>query len=176
MEGDRAYHGRLRCQGSRKLQLEMEGLEDPRWVRYQVEEMVAHREAPSVSRMASETGCSWGDDDGVYGRRIDFIGDRMLSFYRIKDRRITQIGRNYKSRKFIINIDSHQVCGGKFAAQSYVSFYWSREDHRLLKTEVYHDSYQQFGQLHLPVARRFNEATEAKLVCRNLKFENIELI
>jgi hypothetical protein len=174
-EGPQGFTGSLATHGSRKIQIELPELSDARWLRFQVEELIAHREAPSVSRMASKSGCSWGDWDETYGRRIDFLGDKMSSFYRIKDKKLTQIGRSYKNQDFIINIDSHQLCHGSFVANYYTAYYWAQDDQKLSKVETYLDEYEEIGDVFLPVRRHVTEAVDGNLKCRTLIFGNIQL-
>lgn len=174
-EGEQVLVGTIEAHGSRKIRVELPELEDSRWLRFQIEELIAHRESPSVSKMASKSGCSWGDWDEVYGRRIDFLGDKMSSFYRIKDKKLTQIGRSYKSQDFVINIDAHQDCDGYFAARFYTAYYWSEDDRALVKVETYADEYEQYENLYIPVHRSVTEATGGALKCRSIQFRSIEL-
>lgn len=169
-QGESTVLGSLTCRGSRALGLTMPGVEDTRWLSFQLEELVSHREAPEVSRIASKTGCRLGDWDEVYGRRIDFLGDKMGSFYRIKDDRLCQIGRSYRSENLLLTIDSHQCCGGRWAAEYYSAYYWS-QDGPLSRAETYLDRYQEVGGLFLPAERRVTEASRAGLRVRRLLFE-----
>jgi len=173
-EGAETKIGTLSSHGSRKIHLTIPQLEDKRWLRYQIEELIAHREAPSVSRMASKSGCSWGDWDETYGRRIDFLGDKMSSFYRIKNAKLMQIGRSYKKQSFIINIDQHQECDGSFAARYYTAYYWSHEDESLKRVETYIDDYQAVEGVYLPCRRQVTEAVDGRLRCRTIRLENLE--
>lgn len=174
-DGDVSLGGLFECQGSRKLKVELPELDDGRWLRFQLEELTSHREAPEVSKMASRTGCSLGDWDNLYGRRIDFLGDKMSSFYRIKDDRLCQIGRSYGSQNFTINIDSHLDCGGFWASEFYSAYYWDKEG-ALLKTETYLDRYQQVGEVWLPAERRVSEASASGLRTRRLLFSDLQLL
>lgn len=167
-DGPSSFEGSLLCAGSRRLELNLPGLEETRWLRFQVEEMISHREAPEVSRMASKTGCALGDWDAIYGRRIDFLGDKMESFYRIREGKLCQIGRAYKKERFVINIDTHQLCDGRWAASCYTAFYWSKLEGALLKTETYLDSYEEWNGVFLPAERRVSEASSAGLRHRRL--------
>ena len=144
-EGESELQGVLSCPSSRGLKLDLSGLEDSRWLRFQLEELASHREAPSVSKMASRTGCSFGDWDQIYGRRLDFLGDKMNSFYRIKDNKLCQIGRSTKNQDFIINIDEHQCCQERWVATFYTATYWERESGAVIKTETYQDRYKDVG-------------------------------
>ena len=86
------------------------------WTHYHLGEILSHREHPKVHQMASKTGVLWGDWDDTYGRRLDFAGDKMSSFYRIKDQRIQQISRRYGGQHFLICIDRHHRFAGRWAA------------------------------------------------------------
>ncbi|MCA9777558.1 MAG: DUF3386 family protein [Candidatus Eremiobacteraeota bacterium] len=176
LDGVDSFEGTLSTGGSRRIELDLPGLADSRWLRFQIEELLAHREAPEVNKMASKTGCSWGDWDENYGRRIDFLGDKMSSFYRIKDRKLTQIGRRYKGRNFIINIDAHHSYDDKFVANFYTAYYWSNEDEKLVQVETYLDEYQKVGEVHLPARRLVTEAVDGKLRSRCVSFSEPALL
>lgn len=175
-EGAFDLQGLLSSPSSSRLKIDLDGLEDPRWLRFQLEELTSHREAPSVSKMASRTGCSYGDWDPVYGRRIDFLGDKMSSFYRIMDNKLCQIGRSYKNQDFTINIDGHQCCQDRWVATFYSAYYWSRESGAMIKTETYHDCYEAFDGVYLPVQRRVSEASADGLRCRQFQLSDHRLL
>ncbi len=65
------------------------------------------------------------------------LGDKISSFYRVKDKRMTQINRAYGGQRFIIVIDRHLDCGGTFAASNYQAFYYKLNNEALLKVESY---------------------------------------
>lgn len=175
-DGDEHHQGSLECRGSRDLTLNMpEGL-DSRWLRFQLEELTSHREAPEVSKMASRTGCALGDWDPVYGRRVDFLGDKMSSFYRLKDGKLCQIGRSYKSQDFVINIDAHQQCDGRWVAVFYSAYYWGKDGKDLIKTETYLDRYQAVDGIYLPTERRVSVAEAEGLRTRALHFSEHRLL
>lgn len=178
-EGGRTLEGPLSCRGSRRIVWEgpaLEAPEDARWLGYQLEELVSHREAPEVSRISSKSGCQLGDWDETYGRRVDFLGDRMESYYRLKDDRIQQIGRSSKNEVFLVTIDFHQNCEGRWAAQSYSVHYWSREDGSLLRSENYFDNLLPVHGVFLPAERRVTVASAAGYRARRLLFEQIRLL
>lgn len=174
--GSRQEQGTLRCEGSRRLTVSIEASKDARWLRFQLEELTSHREAPEVSKMASPTGCALGDWDPIYGRRVDFLGDKMGSYYRLKDAQLRQIGRCYKNQRFVINIDQLQSCDGRWAASFYTAYYWSAAGEGLVKTETYLDDYQSVEGIYLPVRRRVTEAGSSTLVTRELLFTNHRLL
>ena len=174
-EAASTHSGSFRYAGSRDLSLDLPSLVDQRGLRFQLEELMAHREAPSQSKMASKTGCSWGDWDPIYGRRIDFLGDKMSSFYRIAENKLCQIGRSYKNQNFIINIDQHQDCAGQWVAAFYNAYYWNKEDGRLSKTETYVDHYGLVEGLYLPLERRVSVAAENGMQQIRIRFLDFRL-
>jgi iron complex transport system ATP-binding protein len=176
-EGGNSYKGGVHIQSSRRYTVDLPEFPEAKWLKYQIEELIAHREATSVSHIASKAGVVFGDMDSVYGQRVDFVGDKMESFYRLKDGRITQIGRSYGKVRFVINIDEHTNCGGRFAAQSYTVFYFESASGRLTKTETYLDRYEHFqGEVWLPVERRWSEATDNGLRTRQILFTDLHVI
>jgi hypothetical protein len=175
-DNSKVYHGTLVSRGSRDYELKVNDFEPRGWLRFQVEEFLSHREHPDVSRMASKTGVIWGDEDAVYGKRIDFVGDTMKSFYRIKDNKLTMIGRTYAQQTFVITIDDHAEFFGHYAATRYTTFYRNAKTGALEKTEAYLDDYQQFGEVLLPTRRRYTECNQHGLLVRELTFTNHQLL
>jgi hypothetical protein len=170
------YHGTLVARGSRDYELKVDDFEPRGWLRFQVEEFLSHREHPDVSRMASKTGVIWGDEDAVYGKRIDFVGDTMSSFYRIKDNKLTMIGRTYAQQTFVITIDDHADFYGHYAATRYTTFYRHAKTGSLEKTEAYLDDYKQFAEVFLPTRRRYTECNQQGLLVRELTFTDHQLL
>lgn len=175
-DGSDHLEGTMRCEGSRKLTLSIPPGKNQRWLRFQLEELASHREAPEVSKMASPTGCALGDWDPVYGQRIDFLGDKMGSYYRLKDGQLRQIGRSYKGQRFVINIDDLQNCDSRWAASYYTAYYWSATRDDLLKTETYLDRYRSVQGIFLPCERRVSEASSTCLITRRLMFSEHQLL
>lgn len=175
IEGSQEYKGKLNVISSRNYSLELDGYPEVKWVKYQIEEILAHRESPNISKMSSKTGAELGDWDGIYGRKVVLLGDRMKSYYRIKDKKIMQISRSYNLLTFLINIDQHQVCNGRFAATSYNAFYWSNDKNSLEKVETYYDNYQEVGNLFIPIERRYSICDSSGIKSRSIMLKEIEL-
>ncbi|GAB4246917.1 MAG: hypothetical protein OHK005_12880 [Candidatus Methylacidiphilales bacterium] len=180
LEAGHTWSGQLTARSSRDYQITSTDSEPPggdRWLRYHLEEFLAHREHPSISRMTSRTGVTFGEDHPIYGRRIDFLGDKMNSFYHIADRRIRLIGRSYPKESFLITIDRHLELNHTFAATDYSAFYWSRSTGQLLRTETYRDQYVPVGDLLLPASRIYTVSGEhATLTTRLIRFLNPHLL
>ncbi|MDZ4788009.1 MAG: DUF3386 family protein [Blastochloris sp.] len=170
------YSGFLHSVSSRNYELVVPDFEPMKWLRFQIEEFLAHREHPSVSRMASRTGLSLGDEDPIFGQRIDFLGDGMNSYYRLKDNKITWIGRSYAKQSFFITIDEHLNCHGKFTSTRYTAYYRDKATGNLVKTESFMDDYLLFNEIYLPKNRRYMEVTQKDEFCRSIKFMNHRLL
>lgn len=167
------WKGQLSATDSHHFQFEWD--EEPpsdvlKWLRYQVGELLAHREAPTRSKMASQSGVLLGEEEPVFGTEVVFPNDPMESSYRLKDRRITQIARAYKGARFVINIDTHHDFGGRYAAQCYTAFYWDKGSGALQKVETFYDDYQAVQGLHLPSVRRYTMAAAGEFTNRRLVF------
>lgn len=149
-----------------------------RWAHYQVGEILGHREHPRNSRMASKSGVNLGDDHPIYGQRLDFAGDKMASYYRVRDHKITQISRTYAGQSFVICIDRHLELDGYFVASNYSAFY-SDPDGSLVKVETYQDDYVPTAQpngVWLPALRRFTVVQGKQREHRDLRFDQHELL
>jgi hypothetical protein len=166
--GMHSWEGTLRIQDSRHYLLDLGDCPEKQWAKFQVEEMVAHREHPERSRMSSRTGCRLGDYDSVYGQQIFFLGDKMSSYYRIKDSRITQIFRSYGGQEFVIHLDDHLNCDGFFAASVYSAYYKLLPSQDFHKVENYFDRYTNFEGVYLPQERRVTEASSSGVLTRTL--------
>ncbi len=177
--GDQVYGGQLLAPNSKRFSLKWD-LELPKelqkWCQYQVGELLAHREAPEVSKMASKSGVRAEDEDKTYGIKLVFEGDKMNSFYRVKDDRIRQIGRSYGSHFFVINIDTHHDFEGRFAAFGYNAFYWDNATKEFAKCETYLDFYAELGGIQVPSERRYSLADSQGLDNRSLGFEQLSLL
>ncbi len=177
LAGGDEWRGSLRAGGSRNYELAVPSFPHQPWLRFQIEEFLAHREHPTVSRMASPTGVVFGDDDSVYGRRIDFLGDKMGSWYRIRDRKLTMIGRSYARQRFVITIDAHEECSpGRYASTYYTAYYWNLESEKLNRVEAFMDDYIRLGGESLPARRRYVETTDSGMVSRSVEFLDHELL
>ena len=170
------HQGAVSARSSRKLEIDGDFGEDPRWLRFQLEELLSHRESPEVSKMANRTGATLGDFDPIYGQQVFLAGDSMQSFYRIANRRLTQIGRKYRSQDLLITIDSHHEFEEKFVAWSYTAFYRSLEDGALKKVETYLDSYREVESVHLPASRRVVTAEATGVRATELRFSEHRLL
>lgn len=177
VEDGTAHEGLFTASESRRIQVQWSEEFDHRWLRFQLEELISHREAPERSKLASKTGCELGDEDPIFGRKVVFLGDKMNSFYRLKDNRIAQIGRSYGNITFVINIDSHfnfgTIAGPLYAAGNYTAFYWNRETGQLTKTETYRDSYATLKGIAIPRERQVciaQSLPETKLSVRQIRF------
>lgn len=179
-ENDQTWSARLEARSSRQYQIQAPTGEPPggfRWLRFHLEEFLAHREHPKVAGMTSATGVTFGDDHPIYGRRVDFLGDKMGSFYHIRDRKIRLIGRSYPRESFLITIDRHAEHHGRFAATDYSAFYWDRSKGHLLRCEQYRDDYTLVDDHLLPAARVYT-VTEPKttLITREIRFVQPQLL
>lgn len=177
VKSDRTHQcGTLTAVSSRTMNLQGEFGEAPRWLRFQLEELLSHRESPEVSRMVNRTGALLGDSDPVYGQQVHLAGDSMGSFYRICDHRLTQIGRRYRGQDLLITIDSHHTFEDRFAAHSYTAFYRCLESGRLAKVETYLDRYRKVGHVHLPESRRVVAAGDNGVCATELRFVDHQLL
>lgn len=99
----------------------------------------------------------------------------MQSFYRIKDRKLTQIGRSYNGLSFVINIDQHQEFEGQFVSTHYTVFYVSTATNQLAKVETFFDRYQEVNGRLLPAERRYTlvEGHQGGMTTRSLLFQDV---
>jgi hypothetical protein len=178
VDDSKEYHLDLTAHSSRKYEFKnaQEEFPDASWLRYQIEEMLSHREAPSISQMSSRTGVMFGDFDPVYGPQLIFQGDKMKSYYRILHNKITQISRSYGSQTFVINIDDHLTHNDHYAARCYNAFYYCAKTGDFRKVETFFDEYQVIESLALPLERRYTSAGINGKQNRALRFNSISLL
>lgn len=176
VSGETTCKGSLRAVSSRSYEIKLTGSEPTKWLRFQIEEFLAHREHPNVSRMASRTGVNFGDNDLMYGRQINFLGDPMNSFYRIRDKKLTMIGRSYGKQTFVITIDDHLDCGGTFASTRYTAYYRDKESNLPLRSESFSDDYINVDGNFLPQERRYVEVNKEGLISRAIRFSQHQII
>lgn len=173
------FQGHLRATSAKEFQFDWSDDTSEvlkKWSHSQVGEFLAHRESPKANKMTSRTGVRFGDTCPVYGPQLIFEGDKMHSYYRVRDHRITQIYRAYAGQYFIINIDDHDQLNGRFAATVYQAFYWDAQTNQLAKVETYHDSYCSHEGLLLPTARRYCEVVGPQSRLRHIFFDDHKLL
>jgi hypothetical protein len=176
VEDQHRYDGSLKARSAREIELNVDSLEDKRWYLFQIEELVAHRESPDVSKMALKTGCRLGDNDQAYGQQVFLLGDKMESFYRVRDNKLTQIGRNYKNQKLRIHIEQHVEWSNRFISSVYNAFYFDLVENSLVKVETYLDTYQNIEGLALPLARRVTAVEKGQCKTRTIELSEMALI
>jgi|GEM_PF-791396 len=176
INGEHSYSGSLRAASSRDYTISLPEFEPKYWLRFQIEEFLAHREHPDVSRMASRSGVAMGDNDPIFGRRIDFLGDKMGSYYRIKDKKLCLIGRSYANQDFVITINAHLDCGGTFASTHYTAYYRERDGGNLVRSESFFDEYVLVDGHFLPKERRYIEVNNHGFISRAIRFSEHSIL
>jgi len=145
------------------------------WVDYQISEIIAHRSNTAGAHAINQGPLSLGDEDTLWGQRINFVNDPMESFYRIKDLKLTQIGRSYPTQKFLVSIFEQHSFLGLNCARHYNVTYWDRSSGALSKVETFQDEYHEIQGIWIPRSRLYCLSADSSS-SRLIDFSNTSLL
>lgn len=120
------------------------------------------------------------EDGHPFGTKLEIHGSN--SYYRIKDKRITQINRKMAHPgmapfAFTINVEESAVTqDGKNLTTRYTVYYYSPTDGKLTNVESFTDSHVRVGASDLPATRRIISFENGTVVVKNLTFSNHRLL
>lgn len=150
------------------------------WVRQQLESMAMHRitsgekpadEAAPVLRFADE------DEGHPLGRLLQFDGGQFASSYRVRDRQITVVNRNFGRQDMTITaLDNETTADGRYLPHSYSVQYWDADSGRLDRTENAQDRWTRVGSFDLPSEHTVATATSGGLSVRRFTLRGHKLL
>lgn len=112
------------------------------------------------------------------GRRVLLTGGRLDSWYRIKDRQYTQIGRITPMTERRINtIERYDVApNGQQYSSHYVMTYFTLDGRSVIVMESYVNEYIEVQSLWLPLHRRVAYGDQGKVKTRVIELSNHEVL
>lgn len=146
------------------------------WLRGQISNIFGHRRGGEFAKTADgmqPLTFSGVEDESPLGRQIN-LNDGMKSFYRVKDRTVTEVTRTMGDARFTITVlDVDTVEGGKYLPRHFVVTYFDAKTGQLRRTESFTDAYVQTGDIWLPASRRVVTAENGTNVVRILELSNV---
>ncbi len=145
----------------------------------------------AVSEVRSVAGHRWPmsyqDADGKHTLKLDderqsllgdfvkVLDDRFDSAYRVKDGRISQVIRTMGPMTFTITIQGDVATpDGKRLPEHFTVNYW--KGGRIVRSDMYHDTYADVDGVFLPVARQVTTADDDGFTARRLDISEIGLL
>ncbi len=168
-QDDHEVEGRVRVATPRDLALELDADEAAqKWVRQELASMVGHRWYAPYEQGDGRQTLTLGQDDGhPYGRLLQMHGDRFASSYRVRDGQISQVNRTMGPMRFSIHIQARVALAEGYSLPSdFAVVYWRGEPERLVRTDLYHDTYVAVGGSHLPAGRMVATAEDGGVTYR----------
>ena len=171
--------GTVRVAGPRAIELEIDVDDEARsWLTREIASMAGHRwHLPYEDADGKHTLVLRPEDDDLLGQFIVVANDRLDSSYRVQGAEISQVNRTMGQMRFSIQIQERlATADGRILPSHFTVFYWSVEDGRLTRTDVYRDEYQAVDEVYLPFARRITTADDAGISARWLTFSGHQVL
>ena len=148
------------------------------WVREQLQSITMHRAANSnapsglaVLRFADD------DEDHPLGRLLEFDGGQFASSYRIRDRQILVVNRNFGEQDMTITVlDNDRTADDHYLPRSYSVQYWDAASGKLDRTESVQDRWQRVGDFDLPQSHTVSTAAAGGLSVRSFTLSKHKLL
>lgn len=105
------------------------------------------------------------------------VEDGLESAYRIQSGHVSQIERRFGDLRFSINIQERSFTDdGRALPAHYCVVYWSVEQARLVRTDIYRDGYLPVSSVYLPLGRRITTADDSGTTTRQILFRDHRLL
>lgn len=172
--------GPVMVKGPREVTVQLDDAEVQKWAQEQLGMIAVHRGPRTFEESDGKYTLTMEEDGHPFGTRLDIHGSN--SFYRIKDKRITQINRKMAHPgmtpfAFTINVeDSALTQDGKNLTTRYTVYYYSPTDGKLNNVESFTDTHVRVGASDLPATRRIISFEQGTVVVKHLTFSNHRLL
>lgn len=172
--------GPIMVKGPREVTVQLDNAEVQKWAQEQLGMIAVHRGPRSFEESDGKYALTMEEDGHPFGTKLEIHGSN--SYYRIKDKRITQINRKMAHPgmapfAFTINVEESAVTqDGKNLTTRYTVYYYSPTDGKLTNVESFTDSHVRVGASDLPATRRIISFENGTVVVKNLTFSNHRLL
>lgn len=137
--------------------------------------MIGHRWCIPYERAEGSLNLRLDPKQTPAGRSVH-VEDGLESVYRVRSGEIVQVERRFGDLRFTVNIQERQrTADGKSLPVHYCIIYWSRDDGRIIRTDLYRDGYREVEGLYLPLSRRITVADDSGTTNRSLHFRDHEI-
>lgn len=146
------------------------------WALNEVRSVAGHRWSMSYQDADGKHTLSLDDErQTLLGDFVKVLDDRFDSAYRVKDGRISQVIRTMGPMTFTITIQGDRAMPeGKRLPEHFTVNYW--KEGRLVRSDMYHDTYAEIEGVWLPVARQVTTADDDGFTARRLELTEISLL
>lgn len=144
-------------------------------LRWEITAMIGHRWCIPYERAEGSLNLRLDPKQTPAGRSVH-VEDGLESVYRVRSGEIVQVERRFGDLRFTVNIQERQrTADGKSLPVHYCIIYWSRDDGRIIRTDLYRDGYREVEGLYLPLSRRITVADDSGTTNRSLHFRDHEI-
>lgn len=166
-------HGQVTLRSPRDLTMDLPLPESPHgWACQQIASLMGHRwHAPYHAGDGRFAVTLVDDEHHVQGQEIQFLDDPFASTYRLRNGAITSIERHIGEQRFVIAIQQVRLLeNGQTLPLAFTATFWNTASSRLVRTEIYEDTYTFTQGVYLPEQRRVMVAEDGGLIARSLRF------
>jgi hypothetical protein len=151
---------------------------DLEWIRQEIASIVGHRWPVDYTQGDGRYTLTLGPaDNHPLGQLVQFHDDPFSSSYRIAGGQITQVNRQMGKVRFSIQTQVRtETRDGRTLPAHFTVTTWDREQGRLIRTTIYHDTYIAVEGTYLPARRRVIEADDNGLTVRELQLSAHQLL
>lgn len=148
------------------------------WVRDQLASITMHRAADNSSSDEKPV-LRFADDvtDHPLGRLLEFDGGQFASSYRVRDKQLLVVNRNFGKQDMTITVlDNEPNAEGKFLPRSYSVQYWDAETGKLARVESVQDRWTRVGAFDLPQSHTLSTASAGGLAVKSFTLKGHKLL
>jgi len=161
-------------------EVELDAGDEPvaEWVKDQLASITMHRAASGESNDEKPV-LRFADDETEHplGRLLEFDGGQFASSYRVRDKQILVVNRNFGKQDMTITVLENQPnAEGKFLPRAYSVQYWDADTGRLAKVESVQDRWTRVGDFDLPRSHTSSTATAGGLAVKAFSLHNHVLL
>jgi hypothetical protein len=177
---DRPLDGTLTVAADGSVKLKLSGRETNKWAQAQLESITMHRAAdsqPDSERTRPVLRFADDHEDHPLGRLLTFDGGQFASSYRVKDRQIFSVNRQFGKQLMSITVlDNVQNAEGKFLPHCYTVHYWNSATGELERSEAVQDTWIRVGSFDLPKEHTVSTSSASGFSVRTFKLTDHVLL
>jgi hypothetical protein len=178
--GGKESRGTVTIKSPKEVTVGLPDSEQQKWAEGQIGMIAVHRGPRSFEESDGKYTLTMEEDGHPFGTKLVIHGSH--SFYRIKDRRITQINRKMAHPgmtpfAFTINVEESALTQDqKHLTTKYTVYYYSPTDGKLTNVESFTDTHIRVGSSDLPATRRIIAYENGEVVVKTLTFTNHKML
>jgi hypothetical protein len=178
--GGKESRGTVTIKSPKDVAVSLPDGDQQKWAEGQIGMIAVHRGPRSFEESDGKYTLTMEEDGHPFGTKLVIHGSH--SFYRIKDRRITQINRKMAHPgmtpfAFTINVEESALTQDqKHLTTKYTVYYYSPTDGKLTNVESFTDTHIRVGSSDLPATRRIIAYENGEVVVKTLTFTNHKML